>query len=207
MSQAALQWQLLRGSKIAGALDELAALRVAVFREWPYLYDGDAAYERDYLATYVRCPDSLVVLACAGGRAIGASTGLPLAAAEPAMQRAFDGSDIDPARVFYFGESVLLPGHRGRGLGHRFFDLREAHARELGACDWTAFCAVDRAPDDPRRPPGAFDKTGFWTRRGYRPHPQLVCRFPWREIGDPAESEHVLKFWLRPLAPVQEPAA
>ncbi len=33
----------------AAAIPGFGALRVAVFRAWPYLYDGDAAYEADYL--------------------------------------------------------------------------------------------------------------------------------------------------------------
>ena len=39
--------RILTGDAVAGALDDLARLRIAVFRDWPYLYDGDVAYERD----------------------------------------------------------------------------------------------------------------------------------------------------------------
>lgn len=53
----------LRGSAITPFLDDLARLRSVVFRAWPYLYDGDPAYERDYLAAYAASPDSVFVLA------------------------------------------------------------------------------------------------------------------------------------------------
>jgi predicted GNAT superfamily acetyltransferase len=56
---------------------DLARLRVTVFRDWPYLYDGDAAYERGYLARYAR-GDSIVVAAFDGDRMVGAATGMPL---------------------------------------------------------------------------------------------------------------------------------
>jgi len=36
----------LTGEEIASAIDALAALRMTVFAEWPYLYDGDTQYER-----------------------------------------------------------------------------------------------------------------------------------------------------------------
>ena len=39
----------LTGPEIAAAIDDLAALRIAVFAAFPYLYDGAAAYEADYL--------------------------------------------------------------------------------------------------------------------------------------------------------------
>ena len=51
------------GAAIEPWLDDVARLRIAVFRDWPYLYEGDAAYERDYLAAYARSADSVFVLA------------------------------------------------------------------------------------------------------------------------------------------------
>lgn len=197
MTPASLSVRAVHGDGIAAHLDDLARLRIAVFREWPYLYDGDEAYEAQYLRTYVDSPRSVAVLALDGGRVVGTSTGLPLADEDDAFRAPFEAAGIDPARVFYCGESVLLPAYRGRGLGHRFFDMREAHARTLGGFDWTAFCAVDRAPDDPRRPPGHRDNDAFWTGRGYRRRDDLRAALPWREI-DRGEVPHTLTFWLRP---------
>jgi hypothetical protein len=39
----------------------------------------------------------------------------------------------------------------------------------------------------------------FWRHRGFTPHPELVCRMSWRDMGDLAESEKPLSFWLKPL--------
>ena len=125
--------------------DDVARLRMRVFRDWPYLYTGDPAYERDYMAAYARSPRSVCVLAFDGDRVIGASTGVPLSDEDPGFQSPFSDQDLAVERVFYFGESVLLPEYRGRGIGHAFFDAREAHARALGGFDLTAFAAVDRA--------------------------------------------------------------
>ncbi len=191
---------LFRGLDIAPWLDDVARLRVAVFRDWPYLYEGDPGYERDYLAAYAASPDSLFVLAMQDGQVVGASTGLPLADDAEAFRRPFEDSDIAPGGVFYFGESVLLPAYRGRGIGHAFFDRREAHARALGRFAWTAFCAVDRDEGDPRRPAGHRDNDAFWGKRGYVRRPGMTMRLPWAETGR-GEVEHALTFWLRPLEP------
>lgn len=182
-------------------LDDVARLRIEVFRAFPYLYQGDAAYEARYLQAYGRSPDSVFVLAIDGDRVVGASTGMPLADEDAAFQRPFHERGLDVERVFYFGESVLLPAWRGRGLGHRFFDEREAHARSLGRFGWTAFAAVDRAPDDPRRPPGHRDNDRFWAGRGYVRQPGMTLRLAWKEVGEDAESEKPLTFWLRRLEP------
>ena len=183
----------------AARLADVARLRIAVFRDWPYLYDGDADYEATYLAAYTRTPRSVFVLAFDGDAVVGASTGLPLADEEPAFHAPFLERGFDVERVFYCGESVLLPAYRGRGVGHAFFDAREAHARALGGFDFTAFAAVDRAPDDPRRPPAHRGNEAFWSARGYVRQPGMTMQLAWKEIGEHAGSAKPLTFWLRPL--------
>lgn len=190
----------LRGSELLPLLDDVARLRIGVFNAWPYLYEGSLDYERDYLADYASTADAVCVVARAGGEVVGASTGLPLLDDGPAFRQPFEAAGIDPAQVFYFGESVLLPAWRGRGIGHAFFDAREVHARALGRFAMTAFCAVDREADDPRRPPGHRDNDAFWHKRGYACRPGMTMQLHWRETGR-GEVLHPLTFWTRTLEP------
>src|SRR5690606_4912712 len=171
----------LSGAALLPQLDAVAALRIAVFRDWPYLYDGDIGYEREYLAAYAQSADSVVVLACDGDAVVGASTGIPLAQDGAGFQAPFHARGIDVAKVFYCGESVLLPAYRGRGIGHAFFDAREAHARRLGGFEWTAFAAVDRDDADARRPAGHRGNEAFWGKRGYLRQPGMTMRLHWNE--------------------------
>jgi GNAT superfamily N-acetyltransferase len=186
----------MTGDRARRHLADVAALRIRVFADWPYLYAGDLDYEQDYLAAYAASPRAVFVLALDGERVVGASTGLPLVDEAAAFQAPFLDRGLDPAPVFYFGESVLLPAYRGLGVGHAFFDEREAHARRLGRFRFTAFCAVDRDPDDPRRPPGYRPNDAFWHGRGYARLPGLAVRLAWEEIGR-GEIEHALTFWSR----------
>ncbi|MGE0844920.1 MAG: GNAT family acetyltransferase [Flavobacteriaceae bacterium] len=192
-------FEVVTGPAIAAAAAELAALRIAVFRDWPYLYDGDEAYERKYLARYAGTPGAVVVLARDGGRIVGASTGMPLAAELAEFRAPFERAGLDPASVFYFGESVLLPPWRGRGAGHAFFDLREAHARALPGIKTAAFCAVERDAGDPRRPAGYRPLDAFWRGRGYERAAGMTTTFSWRETGEAAESPKRMRFWLKRL--------
>ncbi len=188
------------GAQIEPYLDAVAELRIAVFRDWPYLYAGDRDYEKQYLATYAKSPESLFVLAFDGERVIGASTGIPLTDETAAFQKPFLDRGVALPDVFYFGESVLLRDYRGQGLGHRFFDEREGYARRLGRFASTAFCAVERDAGDPRRPAGHRDNDTFWTKRGYARQDDMFCELEWQEIGAAHASLHRLRFWLRPLA-------
>lgn len=187
----------LSGAQVRDAIHEVAALRIAVFRDWPYLYDGDEAYERRYLEAYAKSPRSVFVLACDNGRIVGASTGLPLLDDTAEFRVPFEERGIALGEVFYFGESVLLPAFRGRGLGHCFFDHREAHAREQGF-KLAAFCAVDRSTEDARRPKNHRDNDLFWQKRGYQRQAGMTMRLSWKEL-ERGELEHELTFWTRAL--------
>ncbi|MEZ5462939.1 GNAT family acetyltransferase [Dokdonella sp.] len=193
----------LRGREIVDWLPAVARLRIAVFRDYPYLYDGDVAYEERYLASFAQAPDSVLVLVLSGEQVVGASTGLPLANTEPGFQAPFHERGMPVDEVFYCAESVLLPDYRGLGFGHRFFDEREAHARALGTVRWTSFAAVDRDVGDPRRPSDYRGNDLFWTRRGYVRQPAMSMRLAWKQIGEARETEQFLTFWMRKLEAVE----
>ncbi|HMO71814.1 MAG TPA: GNAT family N-acetyltransferase, partial [Paracoccaceae bacterium] len=74
----ALTIQPMTGAALDARLDALAALRIAVFRDWPYLYDGDMDYERRYVATYRDSPGAILVGAFDGDQIVGAATGTPM---------------------------------------------------------------------------------------------------------------------------------
>ncbi len=188
----------LRGAELEAALDEVARLRITVFRDWPYLYDGTLEYERQYLDSYRDNPGALLVGAFHDGRLIGASTSTPMEDHAPEFSAPFRALGIAPERILYGAESVLLRPYRGLGLGHRFIDLREAHARALGRSH-VAFCSVIRPEDHPARPAAARTNDAFWRGRGYEPLPGVVARFSWKDLGDSEETEKPLQFWMRAL--------
>lgn len=193
-----LHIESLTGDAARARFDDLARLRIAVFREFPYLYDGDFDYERRYLAPYAVSQGGVIVAVFDGERVVGAATGLPLVDAPDAVIAPFRTHGIAPETVFYLGESVLLPAYRGRGIGHAFFDGREAHARELGL-PICAFCAVVRPEDHPRRAPDYRPLDAFWRKRGYAPRPDMETTFSWRDLDEDAESPKTMRFWLRRL--------
>ncbi len=199
MSDVHLRFETLAGAALHPLLPDLARLRIAVFRDWPYLYEGDEAYEQRYLRAYADAPGAAVVVCRDGDRVVGAATCEPMTQGHAPVRAVFQAAGLDPSLFCYFGESVLLAPYRGRGAGVRFFAEREAHARALGL-RFAAFCGVQRDPTDPRRPPGHVPLDDFWLKRGYTPRPDLVVTFDWKEVGAAAETPHRLSFWIKDLA-------
>ena len=189
----------LTGKSMAGALDALARLRIAVFRDWPYLYDGTLEYEQTYLAKLAAARGAVIVAAYDGETIVGCATGAPMAEAEAEVSAPFAARGYDIGRIFYCGESVLLRAYRGRGLGHAFFDHREAQARALGGFTHAAFCAVVRPEDHPLRPKDYVPLDAFWQKRGYAKADGLVTRFAWKDIDRSGETEKPMQFWMRAL--------
>lgn len=188
----------LTGAALEAALDDVARLRIEVFRAWPYLYDGDLEYERKYLQSYRDSDRAIVVGAFDDDLLIGASTGAPLTDHADDFAAAFEGTGLDLSQIFYCAESVLLSDYRGQGVGHKFFDLREAHARSLGFTK-CAFCGVQRPADHPMRPKNYRPLDAFWRARGYEPLPGVIAQFSWKDIGEEGETLKPLQFWWRDL--------
>lgn len=185
------------GESLIRYLSDLATLRIVVFREWPYLYDGSREYEEQYLRCYLN-DQAMVAIAFHGAQVVGASTAMPLCSHSELTSPDFALLNVPPQSVYYFGESVLLAPYRGQGVGHRFFDEREAYGLNLGF-DWAAFCAVERPVDHPMRPSNYVPHDAFWGKRGYQRHPELVTHFGWKDVGDDQETSKPMVFWLKKL--------
>lgn len=51
----------LTGPALHDALDDLARLRIAVFHDFPYLYEGTRDYEEKYLQLFLKGKDGIIV--------------------------------------------------------------------------------------------------------------------------------------------------
>lgn len=109
-----------KGKEILTVADDFAQLRISVFREFPYLYDGSVEYEKEYIQTYSNAKDALLFAVYKNAQMIGATTCIPLKEETEEVKEPFIKAGFDVDTIFYFGESLILKEYRGLGFGHRF---------------------------------------------------------------------------------------
>ena len=189
----------LDGPAFDAAIPALADLRIKVFRAWPYLYDGDLAYEAGYLSRFRHADRAFLAAAFDGDTIVGAATAAPMAGETVEFRGPFERDGFDVSRIFYFAESLLLPAYRGQGAGVKFFQAREAHARSFGSYSHAVFCGVLRAGDHPMRPQDYVPLDAFWRKRGFEKLNGMTTAYSWKDVGASEETEKPMQFWIKQL--------
>jgi len=190
--------KLLTGAAIAGALDALASLRLDIFPEYPYLYQGRREDELAYLRTYADKPDAAVILACDGDAVIGAATGMPLIHEDAQLLDAFADSDLPLDDIYYVGELLSRPDYRHGGLGQKLLAKMDSHICSLGRYRNLTCATVERHDNHPLRPTDYIPITRFLARTGFVRLPGIITHFEWRET-DGEKRNHAMQFWLKAL--------
>ena len=192
------------GSGIVEILEDVARLRIELFRDFPYLYDGNLEYERNYLAGLSENEESFVVAAYQDDEAVGAATALPLSSnAEilDGVQDRFSRAGIRPEDCYYYSEILVRPSHRRRGISKEFYRQREETALRLGysaAC----FSALKIEEIASPRPPDYFDPSDMWQRMGFHRHGDICVDYHWPTLqadGTTVDMKHRLYFWSHGL--------
>lgn len=194
-----LKFHRLSGHEARTYADALAALRLKVFWDFPYLYEGSVEYEKKYLETYFKAKYSFILLAEDKGIVIGATTGILASEEEESFRQPFEDAGLNPEEVFYFGESVLLPEYRGQGIGKKFFEEREAYARSLQFIKHLSFCAVVRPEGHPMKPADYKALDPFWRSQGFEKVPGLVTTYEWKDRGDDKQTKKPMQFWKKEI--------
>lgn len=191
-----LNYKIVHGKEIIPYLEDMGKLRICVFWEYPYLYEGNLAYEKDYFKEYTENENSIVIMLFDDTKMIGLSTGLPLSGVSENFQNQFKNVGLNPEEIYYFGESILLPDYRGKGYGNLFFDLREKQANKL-TYPYTLFCSVIRPENHPLKPANYRPNDVFWKKRGYEKLINQTCQMKWLDRGEKEETFKELVFWRK----------
>ena len=198
------RYEAVLGTRIAEILDDVASLRIELFRQYPYLYDGNLEYERNYLKGLSENDKSFVVAAYMDDQVVGAATALPLSSnAEilDGVRERFFRAGFDPQACYYYSEILVRPSQRRRGISKEFYRRRREMALQLGYST-VCFSALNTEEIDSPAPPDYFDPSEMWRGMGFIQHRDIYVDYEWptlRPDGTTLDMTHRLYFWTRHL--------
>ena len=199
-----LRYEAVLGSGIAEMLDDVASLRIELFRHYPYLYDDDLGYEKNYLKGLSENEESFVVAAYRDDEVVGAATALPLLSSAEILngvREHFSRAGFSPSTCYYYSEILVRPAQRYHGIAKEFYRRRDETAIRLGYST-VCFAALNAEEIRSPRPSDYFDPSDMWRRMGFVQHRDIYVDHRWPTLqpdGTTLEMKHRLYFWIRHL--------
>ncbi|MDO4570881.1 MAG: hypothetical protein Q4D38_10885 [Planctomycetia bacterium] len=192
-----MRFQLFLGNEIEPHLESLGRLRLKVFREYPYLYEGALETEVEHLKCYSRdASGMLLALFDDADRLVGAATGLPaLAPWEDASLLVFDPQR--EGKTFYWGEFILEKPFRGKKWGQEMYRRGEETIFRTLGFENIGIYMIRTSEADAKRPADYLDVKEFVKRRGYRLLPDAQVVWDWAPVGETRKVPHTLDAWLK----------
>ena len=185
------------GAEIGAFIEPLGRYRIEIFREFPYLYDGDMEYERNYLSRYLQSGESFLLL---GQDALGiacACTGIPLEHEMDEFKAPFIQRGGSVTDKFYLGEIMIRKDLRGQGLGTRVMKLALSTIARTGKYQHVVLCTVIRPPNHPLKPAGYQFNDHLWRKVGFSKLADDKVFFPWKDLGDAHETIKPMHYWIK----------
>lgn len=198
-AQQELSVEVLTGVEARKYWQQIASLRIDMFKEFPYLYEGSFEYEKAYLETYFQSKNSVILLVFAGDEVVGFSNSIPLSEEWAEIKEPFLKNNIDLASYLYIGEVMIQPQYRGKGLLRKFFEYHESFAKEHNFRE-AVFMTVKRAIDHPQRPKEYTSPDAIWEHFGYQRLAGMSITLPWKQIDSHQEEMNQLELWQKSIS-------
>lgn len=191
-----IHYTIKYGKEIIPYIKDLARLRIEIFREFPYLYDGSIEYEEKYLSKFSKVDEAYVVLVFENNNVIGAFTGIPIRYENDTVRDHIPQHTIEDS--YYLSEIVLQRKYRGKGIGVKLLHQLEEKVISLAKYKRLYFASVIRPNNHPLKPREYKSLDSFWLTNGYTPTP-LICTMSWKEISESKETEKSLAIWEKEI--------
>ena len=193
-----MEFKVYKGTEIEAIFDALAELRIQVFGEFPYLYQGTKEFEFQYLNKYVESNCSFIYTIWDNQKLIGASSCIALSDEFEDVKDPFLKAGMDINSIIYFGESILLKTYRNQGFGKLFMEKRLEFASSFPWCKAVYFCSVERPENHPLKPIDYKNLHSFWRYQGFVPT-ELSSFFEWKDIDQEIESSKKMNYWMKQI--------
>lgn len=189
--------EVFTGPQARAYFSQIANMRITLFSEYPYLYQGDINSEQAYLETYFCSANASILLVCDGDKIVGYSSSIPLIEEEDALKKPFIDRCLDLNDYLYIGEVMLCPEYRHKGITEKFFAYHENKARQAGYKK-VVFMTVERSDNHANKPSVYQGLDPVWRHFGYEKSDILVY-FKWKQIDTRQETLNSLAIWQKTI--------
>lgn len=194
-----LKIETYQGPEIAPYTQQIVKLVDTIYRQYPYLYNGDDAGYIDYLDSYARSKNAIICLVFDGNKIVGIAAGMPMTEAREIYWEPLKKHGYDLNTLFYQGEFGLLPAYHNQGVEEAMFHKVEEFVRK-GPYKSIAFWEVESSTSPSQRPENYLPSDPFWKRLGFIRYSELNFNMFWTNINEKKESPHLAVYWLKPLS-------
>jgi GNAT superfamily N-acetyltransferase len=188
-------FEVLKGAQIKSIEESFADLRITIFREYPYLYEGDSSTEKQYFAMFG--DSALCIIAIDGSAIVGIIIGIPL---QDAFKRLLEPLTEAPIqKMFYLADLLVLKSYRGQRIGHTLYELFEKEVQKTGQFTTIIIREIFKSHDDPKKPSDYHSLDLFWNKRGFKKMEGFSQQDKWKAIGDEDISLHTMIYQVKTL--------
>ncbi|MEO9257235.1 MAG: GNAT family N-acetyltransferase [Crocinitomicaceae bacterium] len=181
----------------------VATLRINIFREYPYLYEGNLKEEMDDLEHCAQLTNNALAIAFYKETPVGFLYGIPLkefaSHFENPVLDLFREKNLNPETCYYFADIIVLPEHRGNSLSKKLFNVLEVYAQEQGY--HSASFITESHDIHPLKPANYKSLEPLWHSLQYK-KTRLTSYGSWQTHqpdGSIARQKHSADIWFKNL--------
>lgn len=193
------------GQEAERYIDQIAAIRLNMFKEYPYLYNGTVEIEKEYLQIYFKSSHANILLTFdSDDNVIGFSSSIPLSDEAEEIRAPFIEKQLNCDNYLYIGEGLIYPEYQGKNLVRQAAQIHEEIARSKGY-KYLTFMAVDRPEDHPCKPDNYRSTDGLFKHFGYTKFDNMNVTLTWNQLDTNQEATNTLSLWHKEIRSSNEP--
>lgn len=187
----------LSGSEARKYFQQIASMRINMFKGYPYFYEGSFDCEKEYLESYFNSTHSKVLLVLKDEQIVGFSTSIPLKEME-VVRSAFSKKQIDTSQYLYIGETLIEEPFRTPELLRKISEFHEAQAKNTGYSRLVCM-VVKRDHSHPLRPAN-YRALEPVQDLGYKLLEEIEVKQKWERTDTHQREENCLDIWTKPIS-------
>jgi GNAT superfamily N-acetyltransferase len=191
--------ETFHGKEISSHTQQIINLCNMIYREYPYLYNGDDADYTSYLESLSQLNDAIICLAFDDKKAVGLAIGIPMSETRDVYKPPLIKQGYDLNSVFYLGEFGLKPEYRGQGIEEAMYRKIEDFAKKSGKFNTLCLWEIDNSSNSQQQPLGYIPRDDFWKNLNFVRHQDLNFVLFWQNINDNHETPHLAVYSIKKL--------